>query len=312
MQREGTINGAEAQSAFREHQDRMFFRLLIKGFIFSTKYLPVWALRLFGFPFIVFFMAYNYKNTISIMKNLRKIEPKDSSLKIFLKAFSLFKNYAYYLIDLLYISHDGERFKEYKIKETGRENMLSALESKRGVILLTTHIGNWEMGGPMAKRYFGKRLNLVYSPDSQYFLESQRKRIRKMGEVNEIALSEGGFSSLKILRILQAKEAIALQGDRLTFDSGVVVEFFGKDAIFPKGQVKLASLTGALILPVFIPITGYKSYEIIVSEPISVEPSLELKENLSKIIKVFEIYIKRYSTQWFTFMPFWVEDRGDS
>lgn len=68
-----------------------------------------------------------------------------------------------------------------------------------------------------------------------------------------------------------------------------------------------------MVVPVFIPITGYKSYEIIIEEPIAMEknpnPQLELKINLSKIVKVFEKYIALYSTQWFTFMPFWEKDK---
>jgi lauroyl/myristoyl acyltransferase len=41
------------------------------------------------------------------------------------------------------------------------------------------------------------------------------------------------------------------------------------------------------------------------------DPAKDLETNLNKIIKIFEQYIGRYPTQWYTFMPFWLDDKEE-
>ncbi len=306
-----TMHGAEAESAFRKFQHAFPFRILIKGFLFSTKYLPVWLLRIVGIFFVLLFILLNFKNYIAIRQNLSRIKPGLSAFSYSFQAFAVFKNYSYYLIDLFHLSHDPERIRKYDVEITGIENLEIALSQKKGIILLATHLGNWEIGG-LKLSSSGREINVVYSPDSMSSLEIQRSFIRFAEGINEIPLRQGEFSSLKMLRILQEGRIIALQGDRLTFDSGVKMSFFCSDALFPKGPVKLAIVSESIILPVFIPIKGYKSYEIIIEQPIAMEknmdPEIELKTNLNKIIKILEKYIGQYPTQWYTFMPFWIDD----
>lgn len=107
-----------------------------------------------------------------------------------------------YLIDLFHLSHNIERIKKYRIKLTGAENLENALLQKKGIILLTTHLGNWEIGG-LRLSSMGREINLVYSPDSLLLIELQRSFIRFAKGINEIPLKLGEFSSLKLLRILK-------------------------------------------------------------------------------------------------------------
>ncbi|MEW6109167.1 MAG: lysophospholipid acyltransferase family protein [Nitrospirota bacterium] len=305
-------NSAEAETVFRRFQHTLPFRLLVKGFRAATKYIPVCILRIIGIFFVFMFIIFNFGNYTAIRKNLTKICPGKSLLTYSFMAFSVFKNYSYYLIDLFHLSHDLSRFRKYDVGFSGLENLESALSEKKGIILLTTHLGNWEIGGVKLSS-MGRRINVVYSPDSLSLLEHQRSFVRFAEGITEIPLSRGGFSSLKLLRILREGKTVALQGDRLMFDPGIVSSFFGHDALLPKGPVKLAIVSDSIILPVFIPITGFKSYEIIIEKPIYTEKFddsyIELKTNLNKIIKILEKYIGIYPTQWYTFMPFWEEDK---
>ena len=54
---------------------------------------------------------------------------------------------------------------------------------------------------------------------------------------------------------------------------------------------------------------GYKNYEIIIEEPLVMEPDKQVEYNLSKLLAVFERQIGKYRTQWYMFMPFWEEDQ---
>lgn len=291
-------------------QHMLIVRLMLKGFMAATKILPVWFLRAVGHVCVVFFILFvSFKNFRGIMMNMRRIKPGISTFDAALMAHRVYVSYSYYLIDLYRISHDIKRISEYKIKITGLELMNEAVKSGKGLVLLTTHLGNWELGGLLLPAR-DSIIHVVYWPDSSDMLEMQRRNIRATGQVVEIALKPGEFSSVKLFRVLEQGGIVALQGDRLQFDSGQSVGFFGSPALFPKGPVKLAMLSGALVVPVFMPMRGYKSYEIIVEKPLEMDASIELKYNLLKITSVFERYISRYPEQWYTFIPFWDEDRG--
>ena len=308
------MNRAEAQSVFRKFQHTLPFRLLVRGFLTATKYLPVWLLRIIGRLFVVIFIVFNFDNYRAIRRNLSKIRPGLISFAYSYRAYEVFKNYSYYLIDLFHLSHGPERLEKYTFTIRGIEHVETALGSGRGVVFLATHLGNWELGS-LKLCCRDRKIHVVYSPDSSSLLGSQLSYLRHADGVQEVPLKAGNFSSLKLLRILQEGGVVGLQGDRLTFDSGVAIPFFGHDALFPKGPVKLALVSDSIVIPIFIPITGYKAYTIIVEEPVIMDRSSsssdELKTNLLKIITILEKYISAYPTQWFTFMPFWEEDKKE-
>jgi len=312
--KQDAMSGAEAQSVFRKFQHMLPFRLLVRGFLIATKYLPVWLLRIIGRLFVVLFIIFNFNNYRAIMRNLAKIRPGISSGAYACMAYDVFRYYSYYLIDLFHLSHGPERLEKYTFTVRGMEHVEKALGTGKGVIFLATHLGNWELGS-LKLSCKGRKIHVVYMPDSSSLLSSQLRYLRNADGVQEVALKAGGFSSLKLLRILQAGGIVGLQGDRLTFDSGVAVPFFGHDAFFPKGPTKLALVSDSVIVPIFIPITGHKAYTIIIEEPVIMDrsgsSSDELKTNLHKIIKILEKYISAYPTQWFTFMPFWEEDKKE-
>lgn len=308
------MQNAEAGSAFRSIQHTGFARLLLRGFLLATKYLPVWLLRAVGFFVAGVFLIFNRENFRTIIVNLKTIEPGLTACRYAAMAFGVFKNYAWYLIDLFHISHDISRIRNYKVRFSGLEHLDDALTAGKGVLLLTAHLGNWEIGGIFLSMR-GQKIHVVYFPDSSGMIEQQRRFVRALEGIEEIPLSEGSFLAVRLLRVLQEGGTVALQGDRLTFDSGVPITFFGKNALFPKGPVKLALASDSVVLPVFMPIAGYKAYEIIIDEPIAMErmngAAEELRTNLTKVVEVFERRIGTYPTQWFTFMPFWTEGRED-
>jgi lauroyl/myristoyl acyltransferase len=127
--------------------------------------------------------------------------------------------------------------------------------------------------------------------------------------VEGVALKPGEWVSLKLYRLLEQGELVALQGDRLQFDRGVSMPFFCSPATFPQGPVRIAQLSGSPVVPIFIPLKGYKTYEIIIEEPLVMEPDKQVEYNLSKLLAVFERQIGKYRTQWYMFMPFWEKDQ---
>jgi lauroyl/myristoyl acyltransferase len=300
---------AEIPSRFREVQHTPLMRSLVRGFVRSAGFLPVWLMRLLAVSLVLpIAIPLTGKNFKGIMANMARMDPGTSGLRRFLNALAVYKNYSYYLIDLLYLSHGRARVREYRTTVTGGENLYTALKQGKGVVLLTAHLGNWEIGGE-AIGETGRKVHLVYAPDSSAIFEHQRNLMRGETSVEGVALKPGEMVSLKLYRLLEQGELVALQGDRLQFDRGVSMPFFGAPATFPQGAVRIAQLSGSPVVPIFIPLKGYKTYEIIIEEPLTMEPDKRVEENLAKLLSVFERQIGRYKTQWYMFMPFWEKDQ---
>ncbi|MBI5583312.1 MAG: lysophospholipid acyltransferase family protein [Deltaproteobacteria bacterium] len=298
----------EAPSRFRELQNTFLGRGLIKAFVRASGFLPVWFMRLFALGIVLpLAIPLTRTNFQEVRGNLRRMDPGKSGFKRALEACSVYKNYTYYLIDMMYLSHGPERAREYSVTITGGENLWRALEKGTGVLLLTSHLGNWEMGG-RALAGIGRKIHVAYAPDSSNLFEHRRSLMRGDEAVHSVILKPGGMTSLTLYRLLADGELVAIQGDRLLFDRGLPVSFFGSPARFPQGPIRLAQLSGSPLVPIFIPMKGYKSYEIIIEAPLEMAAQDRTEDNLARVVSVLERHIGKYRTQWYTFRSFWEAD----
>ncbi|HKI85695.1 MAG TPA: lysophospholipid acyltransferase family protein, partial [Thermoanaerobaculia bacterium] len=183
-------------------------------------------------------------------------------------------NFAYYWVDMFRFSQlPAERARDLLDGCIGAEHLESAHARGKGVILLTAHLGNWEMGGLFLGQ-LDLPLSVVYVRDQFEVAERFRSLLRQRVEVEEIAIDPaGGLASLPVLRALSEGRVVAMQGDRDFNDRGVLVDFCGAPAAFPLGPFHLARMTGASLLPVFVVYGSGHRFEIEIGEPIHVPKS---------------------------------------
>ncbi|MEW6067828.1 MAG: lysophospholipid acyltransferase family protein [Nitrospirota bacterium] len=305
----------EAKSKFREYQGTPFLKGLIRAFRFASGILPLWFMKTLAISIVPFFIIFNLDNYKAVVANFSRIRPADGIIKRIFAGYKLFLNYSFYLIDLFYLGHDSKRIKNYRIEIDGENHLNKMLSLGQGFILLTLHMGNWEIGGFLLS---SKEVTpyIVYSPDSEKTVELHRKMLRESFNVKAVSLDKEKLFSIKLLNILRDGGVIAFQGDRLFGESGVEVEFFGKKALFPRGPLTLAMIADVPILPVFCIIEGYNYYKLYIEKPyiINSYPSREetIKKSLEDLVKIFEKYILQYAEQWYTFMPFWLSERKET
>lgn len=182
----------------------------------------------------------------------------------------------------------------------GLENYLAAKAEGRGVILLTGHIGAWELsvyahsiyGHPMS--FLARRVD---NPLVERLAERNRTRygnrsIDKRGSVREVlrTLKEGGV--VGILADLNA-----------TREEGVFCDFFGVPACTTAGVAALALRTGAVVLPGYI-VWDEKAqvHRLCFEPPVETTSTGNQKEdiaaNTERYTKVLEAIIRRYPEQW--------------
>ncbi len=225
-----------------------------------------------------------------------------------------FQNYGQYLLDYMVMHRlQPSNTKDWVAGEFGGHHMIEALREGRGVICVTPHLGNWEMGGLLFS-FKGGRLNVLTLDERDLETKSFREEMRSRRGIKNIYIGTSENFSLSILdavKALRRNEIVAMLGDRAESQKTMLFDFFGKKTPFPIGAGVLAMATGAPVLPVFVVMERDRKYRGIVESPIFFEsPSRggrdsALQRGMEKLIKMFEYYILRYPDQWYNFYPFW-------
>lgn len=212
-------------------------------------------------------------------------------------------------IDFLHFaSRPPEKSSRLVESVVGYSRILDGLERGKGVLLITAHLGNWEVGGLMLAE-MKLPVHVVLVPDMLPAVEAARRRLHDRAGVTEIPVGRSFVSTLSVLRALTGNAIVAMQGDRDFDNTGYRVPFFGKDAYFPRGPIRVAMATGATVLPAFIVRVPDGRYRAIVEEPLSIERGTDREEafrnNLRRYVGILERYVAAHPDQWYCFYPFW-------
>jgi lauroyl/myristoyl acyltransferase len=193
---------------------------------------------------------------------------------------------------------------------SGDESLVAASKEGRGAILLTAHVGNFELGGLFLAQ-LGLKVAAVYVPDPSPVVERHREDARRMLGVRGLPIDTSPFAFLPVRKALEENVCVAIQGDRDVSGTGRRMPFFGKSASFPIGPFRLAQASGAPIFPVFVLQEDDGRYRTIVEEPIRVtsargeEGDAAVVAALALFVASMERTIRAYPSQWYLFTRFW-------
>ena len=153
-------------------------------------------------------------------------------------------------------------------------------------------------------------IHVVLVPDIFPGVERARRRLHARAGVTEIPIDNSPVPTLAVLRALESNAIVAMQGDRDFNNTGVPVSFFGKEAYFPRGPMRMAMATGAKVLPAFILRRPDGRYRAVIEEPLEIDRGggdrdAALKRNLERYVAILERYVRANPEQWYCFYPFW-------
>jgi Kdo2-lipid IVA lauroyltransferase/acyltransferase len=197
---------------------------------------------------------------------------------------------------------------------TTEQPLDDALAAGKGAILLSIHLGNWELGGlGLADR--GYRMNILTFREPDEKVNAQRERLRRERGINFIYVDRKANSSLAIVEAINAlgrNEVLAILGDRDGSSHTMELDFFGKSVPIPLGPAYLALASGAPVIPVFVPLEGGR-YAAVMEQPVFFqadhsERDRVVREGTQQIVRVFERYIRAYPDQWYNFFDYFAGD----
>lgn len=192
--------------------------------------------------------------------------------------------------------------------EEDATTLARARRGGRGFLLVTGHVGNWEMGAVTLRRH-----DLVPAVVGQAELDlgvaEMRQQLRDRLGVESIDIGSSMATAFRVRSAVEHGRAVALLVDRAYPEDQVAVPFFGRPTPFLRSPALLARLCGCEILPGFFLRNRDGSYFNVWGEPIAADTTLSPDEDarriMSRVASDLESVIRAHPTQWFNFYGFW-------
>ncbi|HVS65599.1 MAG TPA: lysophospholipid acyltransferase family protein [Thermoanaerobaculia bacterium] len=189
-----------------------------------------------------------------------------------------------------------------------------ALDPRQGLVLVTAHIGHWEVGSRLAGTAGARCVHVVREPEldpqAQAFLSELLGRVT--GQSYHVHFAQPGDPTLgaRLLGALRRGEVVALQGDRPRQGGRTVdVELLGRPYELPLGPLALARCAGVPLLPVYALRAGRRRSIMIFRPPIRVsgagERSAALEAAARRLASDLGEVLARAPDQWFCFRRVW-------
>ena len=150
----------------------------------------------------------------NLQANLRSAFPRWSEREVEKLSKRIFRNFARNLVDYGRFHTITEEALDRLLPSVQHLHFLEESFAKgRGVILVTGHIGNWELGALFFGRH-GVKINVVTIPEGSERIDSIRGAYRTSQNIRTIVVDGSPFSSLEIVAALRRGEIVAMLVDR--------------------------------------------------------------------------------------------------
>jgi KDO2-lipid IV(A) lauroyltransferase len=180
----------------------------------------------------------------------------------------------------------------------------------RGVLLITAHLGPWELL-PIVAALRYEPIHIVARPLDNPRLDGWLTGLRERGG-NRVIRKRDAVSA--ILQVLRRGETVGILIDQhISEKEGVVVPFLGRPACTACAPALIAMRSGAAVLPVGIVRESPGRYRIRIGEEVPVcrrgDLKADLVENTARFTAAIEVFILDQPDQWFWVHRRWKTDR---
>lgn len=228
---------------------------------------------------------------VAVQKNLDHINAYCGTR---FQAEQVFENFGVTLADFL----GGQKV---DIRVEGRDLAEAARSRGRGTIILTTHLGNWELGGRVLSDW-GWPVTAVFQPYRSKAMQNFIQTKRAPG-LNYLAVGRGAAHG--IAKVLRRQESVAMLADRPFGEDGGWVSVCGRPMRFPRGPFLFASRMGTPILPGFALMDRPGHYRVVIENALWAEGPDPVQNLMDKMAQVLGKYVATHGDQWYCFEPLW-------
>jgi predicted LPLAT superfamily acyltransferase len=304
----------------------------LKFSLYLFRFFPVIILRILAF-FVGFFYFIFSKNARDISKKfLEKAALSSKDPKMEKKCLSFFGplrhiiSFSLTLIEKIETWSGKFPFKNIHFQNDDINELVKDMENKKGLFLVTSHLGNVELLRGLVK-YNRTGVSREVPITAIIDLKVSKNFTRMLNELNPqssldiISAQEIGPDTAVLLEEkLTAGGIVTIAGDRTAADNSeknLMIPFLGEAASFSPGNLYLAVLLNAPVYFIFALRRGELSvkpqYDMHVHKSVlSCEQNLSKKERLTRCHELIhsyaallETYCKDHPFQWYNFYDFW-------
>jgi KDO2-lipid IV(A) lauroyltransferase len=241
----------------------------------------------------------------AVMANLRQVAafqgryPTERELRLTTR--TTFQFFGKYLADFFRFQSLSEADIQRLVVVEHAEYIEQAVRLDRGVVVVTAHLGNWEIGGAVIAG-MGYAMNVVALRQSSERLNNFFQKHRRKRGMTVIPI---GSSVKRMIAALRRKEFVALLADRDYSGQKQLTNLCGAPACLPRGAAWLGEKTGAVVLPGFVLRKEDDTFLMKLYPPIVPGPGITQDDIQRKIGEALEDGIGAYPHQWFMFEKVW-------
>ena len=293
---------------------RWWRRFAVRG-VFWRQYLdfgitnvPFYLVPMTVFFWTIFFFFFAIPARRAVLANLRVIRPGASRLTNYLRTWLTLHEFAWTIADAADYKIAGTEF-AYEIRG---EEFLEALASAHGAILLTAHMGSYDLGAAIFAQRYQRPIRMVRVPEADEQTAAHLDASLEQTGAGAVKVAYNTSSMalpLELLHAIRAGEIVSIQGDRpVAHASQRETNLFREIVRLPDGPFMLGFIAEAPIYPVFIVRTSYHHYRIIACPPIHCrrngrDREMIIAEAMREWSQTLETVIAEHWTQWFSFVP---------
>ena len=187
------------------------------------------------------------------------------------------------------------------------EQMRSEMARGQGVLVLATHMSNFDLAGLAVGTHSLPILGLSLADPGAGF--RVLNRLRAMGSVEVMPITP---QSLRVaIRRLKSGGIVLTGVDRPIPQDRELIEFFGRPAYLPVGPARMALMTGATVFMASCCYDSDGGYVLEVAGPIEMVRTGDRRQdtltNTRRLAVVLEGHVRAHPEQWMMFHPFWPE-----
>jgi predicted LPLAT superfamily acyltransferase len=273
----------------------------------------VWVLKNFGvlpayflLRFVAFyFFLFSYKASrqiYSLYRHKLGFSRSTSILKIYKNYYLLGQG----IIDKVVVMSGIKNNFTYHFD--GEENLREIASLQKGGMLLSAHIGNWDIAGHLLKR-LDTRINIIMFDGEQEQLKKYLDTVTGKQSMNIILIKNDLSHIYEISEAFKNNELVCMHADRfLEGNKTITTAFLGQKAQFPMGPFVLASKFKVPVSYVFAVKESNLHYHFFASKIKNydeLDKKTVVQEMVAEFAKEMEIKLKKYPEQWFNYYNFW-------
>lgn len=278
--------------------------LLLKALVFVLGHLPRSLILPLAEALGALAFRFGKKRAGVARENIRNAYPEKGPVEVDRIAEKVFENIAVVIFDFFRIPWLDDKSLKRLVEFDGVAHFERAMKKGKGVILLTAHFGNWEMMAVAVGRFLHP-VDIVARELDSPVIDKLVNWVRTRGG-NGIISKERAMR--KLLKSLSGNGVVGILLDQnVQLSDSVFVDFFGTLAATNKGPARLASATGAAVVPIFNVREGGR-YRIMVGAELEMaetgDTEKDTEVNTQRCTKAIEEFVRAYPDQWF-----WVHRR---